>query len=436
MAILEILSAAQASGFDAAAATRAYLDAMPADQAAQTAAYHEGQIWLILWNAVVGIAVMWILLQTGFAKGLRTWLEARMPRWLAPFPFALAFLAVSTAMAWPLTYYEGFVREHQYGLATQSFGQWFSEWALQFGIGTFVFGIFLWVLYLAIKAFKRSWWIIGTVISAAFIYVMMLYAPVYIAPMFNDYTSLEEGELRDNILALAEANDIPADDVYVYTSSDQSNRITANVAGIGSSIRIALGDTMIEQADLDEIRHVMAHEMGHYALGHTTRGMIFFVVVFFAGFAFVHFSFGWANARFGAKWDIQNIGDLAGMPLFFILLTVFQTLLTPVQYNYVRIGELEADRFAFEAAREPDGAATVALRLSTYRELEPEPWEEFLFRHHPSGATRVSMAMDWKAQELAAGAEDQTTALQLDRARAIFADSPIAEHAEGDDEAN
>jgi STE24 endopeptidase len=421
MSAIEILTVAQAGAFDAAQATRAYLDAMPADQAAQTAAYHEGQIWLILWNALVSIAVLWILLATRFAAGLRNWIEARMPKWVAPLPYAIVFTIVTSLLTWPLAYYQGFVREHAYGLATQSFSAWFSEWLMGFGIGTLIGGIFLWVLYLLIKALKNSWWIFGTVVSAGFIYAMMLLAPVYIAPLFNDYTSLEEGELRDNILALAEENNIPADDVFVFTSSDQSNRITANVAGIGASTRIALGDTLVEQAELDEIRYVMAHEMGHYALGHTQRGMFFMITVVFVGFAFVHFSFGWVNARFGARWDIQNIGDLAGMPLFFALFTIYQLLLTPIQYNYTRIGEVEADRYGLEASREPDGFATTALRLSTYRELEPEPWEEFLFRHHPSGASRVGMAMEWKAEQLAAGAEDQTTELQLERARSIFA---------------
>ncbi len=423
MAIAELLSVAQVAAFDVGEATRAYLDTMPAEQAAQTAAYHEGQIWLILWNAVLNVAVLYVLLQTRFAAGLRDRLEGRMPTWLAPLPFAAVFLIVSTLMTFPLTYYEKFVREHTYGLATQDFGAWFGEWLMTFGIGTLIGALFLWIFYLLIRALKNTWWIFGTVFAAGFIYLMVMFAPVYLAPLFNEYTPLEAGELRDNILELAEANNIPADDVYVYTSSDQSNRITANVSGVGATTRISLGDTMIEQADLDEIRDVMAHEMGHYALGHTRRGVIFISLMFFAGFAFVHFSFGWANAKFGRRWDIKNIGDIAGMPLFFALLTVFSLVVTPIQYNQTRRGELEADAYALEAAREPDGAATVALRLSTYRELEPSPIEEFLFRHHPSGATRVRLAMEWKAAELAAGADDQTTELQLERARAIFAEN-------------
>ncbi len=424
MAIVEFLSMAQSGAFDAAEATRAYIAAMPADQAAQTANYHEGQIWLIPIGAAVSLVIYWLLLQTGFSKGLRNKLEGTMPKWLAVFPYVFVFILVTSILVLPFEYYVSFVREHAYGLATQTTGEWALDWVKGLGVGSLIGTVAFGLLFLLIKAFKRTWWILGTVASAAFIYAMMSLSPIYIDPMFNDYTPLEEGELRDNILGMAAAESIPVDDVVVYTSSDQSNRITANVAGIGGSIRIALGDTMIEQAELDEIRYVMAHEMGHYTLGHTTRGIIFLTSMAFAGFVFVHFGFGWANRRFGSKWDIRDIGDIAGIPLFLAVLTVFSTLLTPIQYNYIRIGEVEADEYGLGVSREPDGMATSALRLSTYRELEPEPWEEFLFRHHPSGSSRIRMAMEWKAEQLAAGATDQTTELQLERARSVFAEEP------------
>jgi len=420
MAAFEILSMAQSGAFDAAEATRAYLDAMPADQAAQTASYHEGQIWLIPISAIVSLLIFWLTLQTGFVRGLRDKLEAKMPKWVAVFPFIVAFTLVTSILSLPFTYYVAFVREHAYGLATQTTSEWMVEWAQGLGLNLLIGSIALGVLYLLIRAFKRTWWIWGTVASAAFIYALMLYAPIYISPIFNDYTPLEEGELRENLLAMAASEDIPVDDVVVFTSSDQSNRITANVAGVGDSIRIALGDTMIDQAELDEIRYVMGHEMGHYKLGHTTRGIIFMSSMALAGFVFVHFGFGWANRRFGGSWDIRDIGDVAGMPLFFSMFTVFSLIMTPVQYNYTRLGEVEADIFGLEISRNPDGMATAALRLSTYRELEPEPWEEFLFRHHPSGSSRITMAMDWKAEQLAAGADDQDTDLELERARSIF----------------
>ena len=420
MAIAEILSMAQSGAFDAAQATRAYLDAMPADQAAQTADYHEGQIWLIPISTAVSLLIYWLTLQTGFVRGLRDKLEAMMPNWLSIFPFIFVFTLVTSIVSLPFTYYVAFIREHKYGLATQTTTEWMIEWAQGLGLSLIIGTLALGILYLLIRAFKRTWWIWGTVASAAFIYAMMTFSPAYIDPIFNDYTPLEEGQLRDDLLAMAASENIPVDDVVVYTSSDQSNRITANVSGIGDSIRIALGDTMIDQAELDEIRYVMAHEMGHYKLGHTTRGIVFLSSMALLGFVFVHFGFGWANRRFGGSWGIRDIGDVAGMPLFFGILAIFSTLMTPIQYNYVRIGEVEADIFGLEISRNPDGMATSALRLSTYRELEPEPWEELLFRHHPSGSSRITMAMEWKAAQLAAGADDQNTDLELERARSIF----------------
>ena len=416
-----LMSIAQSGAFDTASAIRAYLDAMPPEQAAKTARYHEGQIWLIAISALIALIIAVLLMQTGFIRRLRDRMEGMMPNWLAVFPFAIIFLIVSEVLSLPFDSYVGFVREHAYDLATQTTGEWLSDWGLGLVIGNLIGGLAIGGLYLLIKAFKKSWWVIGTVASAGFIYLMMALSPVYISPLFNDYAPLEAGELRDNLLDMATSQAIPVDDVVVYTSSDQSNRITANVAGVGGSIRIALGDTLIEQAELDEIRFVMAHEIGHYKLGHTTRSIIFYSIFLGIGFVCVHFGFGWANRTFGRSWDIKDIGDLAGMPLFFAIFGIVSVFLTPVQYNYVRFGEVEADKFALEVSRNPDGLATSALRLSTYRELEPEPWEEMLFRHHPSGLSRVTRAMEWKAGQLAVNAPDQTPELELERAYSIFA---------------
>ena len=124
MAGTEILSAVKSSAFDTAAATRAYLDSMPPDQAAQTASYHEGQIWLIPISAAVSLLVAYLILQSGLARGLRDSLEGKMPAWLAVFPFAFVFFIVSSVLELPYAYYEGFIREHSYGLATQSTLEW------------------------------------------------------------------------------------------------------------------------------------------------------------------------------------------------------------------------------------------------------------------------------------------------------------------------
>ena len=97
---------------------------------------------------------------------------------------------------------------------------------------------------------------------------------------------------------------------------------------------------------------------------------------------------------------MSGIGDLAGMPLLAALFALFFFLITPFLNTYIRVNEAEADLFALHAAREPEGAAEVALKLSEYRKLDPGPIEEWIFYDHPSGRARIEMAMRWKAEQV------------------------------------
>jgi len=290
---------------------------------------------------------------------------------------------------------------------------------MQLVVSTIMAAIFLTVFYAIVRAAKAAWWLWGAGIAIVFMAFAILIAPVYIEPLFNDYTPMEDGELRDDILAVAHANGIPADDVFVFDVSRQSNRITANVSGLFGTTRIALSDTLVNQADPDEVLAVMGHEMGHYVLNHIWEMFIYFAVLLALGLAFADRLFRWANRRFGARWGVKDVGDIAGLPLLAACLSVFFLVSTPVFNRIVYTNEAEADIFGLNAAREPDGFATTALRLSSYRKIEPAGWEEFAFFDHPSGRSRVAMAMQWKAGQLDLGADDQTAELRLDRAEAI-----------------
>jgi STE24 endopeptidase len=105
--------------------------------------------------------------------------------------------------------------------------------------------------------------------------------------------------------------------------------------------------------------------------------------------------------RYGAKWGVRDVADPAAIPVFFMVVAVIGVFLTPVTNTLIRTNESEADAFGLNTAREPDGFAKTALALSEYRKIEPGPIEEFLFFDHPSGKTRIRMAMDWKAAHLA-----------------------------------
>jgi Zn-dependent protease with chaperone function len=246
----------------------------------------------------------------------------------------------------------------------------------------------------------RTWWLWASAVTILFQMMTALIAPVYIAPLFNKYTKLADPRIKDPILSMARANGIPANDVYVMDASRQSNRVSANVSGFLGTDRITLNDNLLKRCTLPEISAVMGHEMGHYVLNHIYKAILFLSVLTVLGFAFLKWGAGWALARWGGAWRVGEVNDVAALPLLAIVVGIYFFVLMPVTNTLIRTQEYEADIFGLNAARQPDGAALIALKLGEYRKLDPGPIEEFLFFDHPSGRTRIFAAMRWKAEHL------------------------------------
>jgi STE24 endopeptidase len=199
---------------------------------------------------------------------------------------------------------------------------------------------------------------------------------------------------------MARAHGIPAREVYEVDASKQTTRMSANVSGLGSTMRITLNDNLLRRGSPEEIQSVMGHETGHYVLGHIYQQIVFFLIVAVAGFAFLRWSLEWSLARLGPKWQIREIGDPAVLPLVVLLGTIFLFVLTPVLNTYIRTAEHEADMYGLNASRQPDGFAQAAIHLGEYRKMRPGSVEEWIFFDHPSGYNRIHDAMRWKAENL------------------------------------
>ena len=141
----------------------------------------------------------------------------------------------------------------------------------------------------------------------------------------------------------------------------------------------------------------MGHELGHYVLDHIWRTVFILSLIMAVGLFITARVAPRLIERHGGKWGVRSISDPAAIPLLSLILTAYFFAATPALNSLVRITESEADQFGLDTAREPDGFAKVSMRLSEYRKIEPGPVEEMLFFDHPSGATRVRMAMQWKA---------------------------------------
>ena len=389
------------AGFDPVAATEAYLAKLSSEQRARSDAYFEGGYWLQLWGFLYGAAVAILLLATRLSARMRD-LAARITRVsvLQTALYWVQYLVAVTVLSFPLTVYQGFIREHKYGLATQTFAPWLGDQAKGLAIGAVLGALALMAIYAVIRRAPRTWWLWGAGVSLVFVGFTIAIAPVFIEPVFNKYTPLTDEKVKGPILRLARANGIPATDVFVFDASRQTTRVSANVAGFLGTQRIALNDNLLKRCSLPEIETVMAHEMGHYVLNHIFELLLQIGLLIVVGFAFVRWAFDRVAARWGPRWGIRGIADVAGLPLLVLLLSVFFFVLTPVTNTMIRTQEVEADIFGLNAARQPDGEAEVALKLGEYRKLKPGPVEEFIFFDHPSGYSRILMAMRWKAENL------------------------------------
>ncbi len=399
--LLTSAAASAASGFDVETATRAYLDTLQGPARAQSDAYFEGGYWLILWGTLVSVLVDWLILRFRLSAAFRS-LGERITgrRWIVTWFTALLYSLAGWLITLPWTIYTNYLREKQYDLMSQSFGGWFGEALISLGLSLVVLPLLIVVIYALIRRAPRSWWLWSTGVVGLFVFLGVVIAPVYISPLFNTYTEMDQGPLRSKIEAIAAKYDIPANHIYVFDASKQTKRISANVSGLGPTIRISLNDNLLNRTSEAEILAVMGHEMGHYVLGHVWINVSGLILIFGLGFFVASRAAPWAIRRYGERWGVRDLADPASLPILSAIFAVYMMLATPATNSLIRYDESAADAFGLDAAQEPDGFAKVAMRLSEYRKIEPGPIEEFLFFDHPSGRTRVHMAMQWKADHV------------------------------------
>jgi STE24 endopeptidase len=385
--------------FDVNAAVNAYLAKMPPAQRARSNAYFEGGYWMLLWDFLSTVIVMWILLRFRWSTHMRDFAE-RTTRFrpLQTALYWLQFIIVMSVLTFPLSVYESYFRERKYGLLNQTFGPWMRDQVIALVVGVILGAVLVVPLFGLVRRLGRNWWVWGAAVTIVFLAFVILISPVYIAPLFNTYTKLQDPLIKDPILSMARANGIPATDVYEFDASRQSNRVSANVSGFAGTQRISLNDNLLKRCTLPEIETTMGHEMGHYVLNHGYKGLVMFGVLVVLGFAFLNWFINISLARSGDRWGIRGITDVAVLPLAFIGLAIYFFLLTPVTNTITRTMEFEADMYGLNAGRQPDGEANVDLMLGEYRKLDPGPLEEFVLFDHPSGRTRITAAMRWKAE--------------------------------------
>ncbi|HEY3417179.1 MAG TPA: M48 family metallopeptidase, partial [Armatimonadota bacterium] len=323
-------------------------------------------------------------------------------RWVFALGAVLGILAVAgTVLSLPLDYYAGFIFPHQYGLSNQTFPQWLRDYLLNDGVSLVISLPVLVLFYAVLRWAPRTWWLWMGVASAPLSIFLVLIQPVFIAPLFNKFTSLRDVELRQEILALAQSQGIEAHDVYEVDASRQSKAVNAYVNGFGPTQRIVLYDTLLTYFTHDEIKFVMAHEMGHYVLGHIRQGIIVSIIGTLVGGFAVYWMAGWLLGRYAGFFGFSTLAHPASYPLLMALGMALSLVAFPLGNAYSRHLEAQADRFAVEIYPYPDAGISAfhkMARLNISQE-NPPAWVELLLASHPSIQQRIAMLEAAKRQE-------------------------------------
>jgi len=387
-----------AGGFDPAAATAAYLAQLSPQAHARAAAYTHGEHWLLLWSAVVSIAITWILLRSGILVRIRRRIATSRRRpWLAVAAVGGAAIALESLLEIPWESYADWWRERGYGLTSRPYLGWLGEELLKDVVYGVVTLLFLLGLYALIRRAPKRWWLWGGGLTGLMFVVLLVVAPIFIEPLFNKFTPAPPGPVRDAVVELARKNGVPSDKIVIFDGSKQSNRYTAHVSGAFGSAQIVMSDVMFKKgADMSEVRAVVGHEMGHYAHAHTLWGALVYTLMALAAFFLVDRLFPVVAELVGGE-GVQGLADPAGLPVIGIILTVLGLLATPLTNGVTRIAESDADRFSLERANEPDGLARALVKTIEYRAATPSKLEELVFYSHPSVGVRIRRCMDWKA---------------------------------------
>lgn len=383
---------------DPAAETARWLATISPEDMERAVAYTRGGHWLLLWGAVVGILVAWIIIRTGVLSGIRNRLERRRKRpKLVSLVVGVVWLLMDTVLMLPWAIYQGWWRETQYGLTEQPLAGWLGEAALDAAISTVFFGVLIVALYFIIRRAGRLWWAWGAGLTAVAIVVLLVASPIFIEPLFNDYTPAPDGPMRDSVVELAQRTGTPDDKIFIYDGSKQSDRYTANVSGLFGSARVAMSDVMFAKgADLAEVRGVVGHEMGHYVHMHSLWMTGIMILLAAIGFWLIDRLFPLAKRLLGAD-RVGDVSDPAGLPVLAAMGAVLGLLSTPVQTTLIRLIEADADHFSLVHANEPDGLSKALIKTAEYRAPSPSAIEEIIFYDHPSVENRIRRAMEWKA---------------------------------------
>jgi len=372
----------------------------PGDKALR---YHRTGNVLFAAATLWALAVPFVAAFSGFGATLRDAVgRTARGHWLATVTlYGVAWSAIVAIADLPLAYYAGFVRQHSYGLSTQTLAKWASDEATGIALSCVLTALVVWIPYLLIRRSPKRWWLWTGLASLPLTALLLVVAPVWIDPLFNHFGPVKDKSLERDLLELASRAGIEGSRVFEVEKSEDTKTVNAYVTGFATTKRIVLWDTIIAKLSRDELIFVMGHEMGHYVLGHVARSVILVPPCFTFGLFVSDRLARRIVARWSSRLRFSDLADVASLPLLVFVFTLGSVAVSPAILAYSRHVEHEADVFGLELTGDRNAAARPFVRLHHQNPGFPRPSAFYrIFRaSHPSLGDRIDFCNAWEGTE-------------------------------------
>lgn len=350
--------------------------------------YNRTKLIVSVGGGIVSFAITIVLLISGTTVSIEQIAYSYSTNvYFALLIFSALFGIISGIISLPFSFYSGFLLEHQYKMSNQTFAQWAWEGIKGMLVSIPIITPLAVLVYFFLRTFDLFWWL--PVAFSLFIVSVGLsrIAPIIILPLFYKLTPLEESPLKEKILAMTRSTKMIVEGIYSFNLSKTTKKANAAFTGIGSSKRILLGDTLMQNFSEEEIATVFAHELGHYSHGHIRKSIFVGTVSIFLGLYLTSLAYAASLTWFG----FTSIAQLAALPLLTLWLGLYSLVTSPLSNILSRKHEFEADRYAVERTKNTPAFVSTMNKLAEMNlaDRTPHPLIEFLFYSHPSIEKRI-----------------------------------------------
>ena len=353
--------------------------------------YHKIKNRLFVINLLFSLLILVTLILSGFSSSLKSALSGFSSNTLfLNGLFILVLSLIFYVLGFPLEFYEGFALEHRFKLSNQGLSGYLKD-NLKKSLLSLIIGLIaIEVLYLFLGRFAQVWWILAAISWFLLTVVLSKITPNVFIPLFYKYLPLKDEELRQKIKEMFAQSRTPLKDVYMIDFSSKTKKLNAMVAGFGKGRRVILTDNLLAELSHDEILSIVAHELGHYKNRDTIKiivfsalitGILFFLSDIILRRSFVYFGY-------------SSIADIAGFPLFCLVMLILGLFSLPLQNGFIRGLETKADLYSLRLTQKPEVFVSMMEKLAqkNLADVQPSRFVEFMLYDHPPIGKRIKLA--------------------------------------------